>query len=576
MIHSPNLVDVGSAERCIQHPHNIIINYCVSHDQVGCSECMLSNHRSCAVEPIVNFASGTVDCKEYKNLLQELNEVKHQAKENERKAINNKLESDKCLSVAMLDFRTFRNDINSHLDHMEKEIVNQAKDVNVEYKITMDEKISESKKVQENVDKCLKEFEAIETNDTRLFIKMNQRKADILKFRHDAERDKPASAQCFYFEPNARLADIFRTSNILGKLKVVLEAKEAVSAPDMALEHEKLVKETQTESSESRQESQKVSYSEDHVLQNDEPNADNNLRDGLNAKSISVINSETEASPAESDDSCIKDMQICTGGKLTVKLLSDKQDCDISGIDMISEKELVLADYNNRSIKVLDMAENKITHEIKLDYHPYDLTVPYRNTIAVTLTNTIQIITKSHLLRLGDCITVDGECYGIASSRTKYFVSFIKPVPKIEILNHQGDVLQRFGNDRNQRISIVRPRYLDISPDENFIYLADFGKDSIIRLSTSGELVNSFSDASILNGPYGIYVDESGCVLVCNYGNDNICEFSADLSKCRVVLSKSAGVESPQAIFMCEKEMKLFIASTDSADCNEIQIFSHS
>jgi DNA-binding beta-propeller fold protein YncE len=403
---------------------------------------------------------------------------------------------------------------------------------------------------------------------------------DLLKFRHDSERYKPAPAQCFSFKPNARLSDIFRTSNNLGKLEIGQEGQGLVSVTDPTEKLTVVVNEKQTGRGTNKPVAQKELYSVNQVLKTNEVNSDFGtvMRDtGSTEKENSKYDADTnlETNSVEFEDNGGPNLQINANGKLNVKLFSDKEDCDISGIDMISDNELVLADYNNRSIKVLDMIKNEITHEMKLEYHPYDLTVPCTNTVAVTLTNTIQIITKSHLLRLGDSITVDGECYGITSSRTKYFVSFIKPVPKVAILNHQGDVLQTFSSDHSKRLAIKRPRYLDISPDEKYIYVTDFGKDCIIQLSASGELINTFSDASILNGPYGLHVDERGCVLVCNYGNDNIYEFSADLSKHRIVLSKSDGVESPQVIFMCNKEEKLYIASTDSADCNEIQVFSH-
>ncbi|XP_053381929.1 uncharacterized protein LOC128549347 [Mercenaria mercenaria] len=589
---SPRFVDIACVEKCRQHQHNIIIYYCNIHDEIGCSECMSTTHRACATECIGDIAQGTKDCIEYTTLLEDLAAIKIQAEENEKKAVENKLNSDICLSTVMRDIRTFRHDIDARLDQMELTVSNKAKEVNLEYQIEMNEIVTESKNIQENAEELLKEIKGIEAKETKLFIKMKQKRVDVSKYKHGTERDKVHRMQSFTFEPNSCVADIFRTSESLGKLLVNNLSDEKGSVFDQAGTEENIENVTEDSSEHDVQIKQDM-YVESKGLKDEELGTSGDTMEDTKldkeVKGCDVIYQRSSFSTEDgisdrqetnkdehggSDE--LKEIEICVKGRLNAKLFSDKEDCDISGMDMLSENEIVLADYNNRSIKVVDIIQNKITDEIKLEYHPYDLTVPDTNTVAVTLTNTIQMIAKSHLLRLGDSINVDGECYGIASSRTKFFVSFIKPNPKVEILNHQGDVLQKLEMDTIERRIFKRPRYIDVSPDEKFIYISDFETDSIIRLSAIDKQTNVFTDATILNGPYGIHVGENGHVLVCNYGNDNIFEFSADLSKHKMVLSQTEGVESPQSIYMCNKENKLFVACTDSADCNDIQIFSRS
>lgn len=566
------LVDLDCVEKCPKHTQNIIIYFCNTHDEVGCHECMSTTHSACAKNNIADIAEGTKDSVSYETLLEELHSIKRHTEKNETKAEENKLKSGICLSTALLDIRTFRQDINTHLDQMEEEIAGEAKQINLNYRLLMNGIIEESQALRGKVEHLLKEVKEAEAKETKLFIKLKQRNADVMKYKHETERNRGLEeTKTFVFEPNRKLVDIFRTSNNFGKLIVERTGNVKVAGGDMNGKADDKVKDLHD-------------GVDARSVKNEQNRTDVGETNDTTSKQLDTIefvcdnpegNSVEDLHGIEYIDNGAEETKPPARIKINAKLLSDKQDCDISGMDMLSEDEIVLADYNNRSVKIIDLNDNTIRDELKLKFHPYDLTVPKENTIVVTLTNTIQVIKKSHILRLEDSIQFDGECYGIASNQNKLFVSFVKPSPKIEVLNLQGDVLQTIDMRMGGRDIFKRPRYVAVCPNEKFVYVTDFETDSIVLLSLAGEKSKVFRDTTVLNGPYGIHVGVDGHVLVCNYGNDNIYEFSADLSKHRSILTKKEGIESPQSIYICDKQNKLFIACTDNLDCNEIQIFNH-
>lgn len=576
--HTPRLVDLKCVEKCPIHPQNIIIYFCKGHEDIGCYQCMSTSHSKCTTTNIDDIAEGIKESLEYKALLEELTEVKLKAEQSEVKAGENILNSDICLSTVLQDIRNFRQDIDAHLDQMERMVSEEGKQVNQDNRLLMKELGSESKAIRDNVEHILKELRESETAETKLFIKMKQGKSNVLRFKHETDHCHTRikrKTQSFVFKPNIKLADIFRTNNSFGT--ICIENSNDVETAGERSMSEKVEKDTQSYSTEGdfppdkQKELASVTTNSNDVSSNQE-SVEISFGNENSHEDERAVSGEFENGDKVRSD--LVEIKPYIGDKINAKLLSDKEDCDISGIDILSDNEIVLADYNNRSVKVIDLCENKIRDELKLTYHPYDLAVPAENMIAVTLTNTIQIVRRSHLLRQAESISVDGECYGIAGNKNKLFVSFIKPSPKVEILNHQGDVLQKIELGTTRRV-LKRPRYIAVCPHERFIYVTDFDTESIVQLNLKGEYVKVFRDTAILNGPYGIHVDLKGHVFVCNYGNDNIYEFSADLSNYKIVLSKTEGIESPQSIYMDSKANRLFVACTDSSDCNEVRTYSH-
>lgn len=103
--------------------------------------------------------------------------------------------------------------------------------------------------------------------------------------------------------------------------------------------------------------------------------------------------------------------------------MNDSKRCCITGLALIADSEIVLTDFNNSSVKLVDTYENKVISKLKVKSPPWDVTCVSSNKVAVTVPEKkiIELLTidKSSKFSLEQSITCTGKCYGITKSKDK-------------------------------------------------------------------------------------------------------------------------------------------------------------
>ncbi|XP_060567398.1 E3 ubiquitin-protein ligase TRIM33-like [Ruditapes philippinarum] len=131
------------AERCDRHSHKHIDMYCQNHDNVGCSTCMAVDHRLCKdtfyIPEFIQNNSYQVESRDIQAKLKEI------TKTLEKQADRFKQDKQRLLKrkAEILAFiRKFRQEINDHLDKLEKSSINE-----IESKVKcLEDKIEDSLK----------------------------------------------------------------------------------------------------------------------------------------------------------------------------------------------------------------------------------------------------------------------------------------------------------------------------------------------------------------------------------------------------------------------------------------------
>jgi hypothetical protein len=223
--------------------------------------------------------------------------------------------------------------------------------------------------------------------------------------------------------------------------------------------------------------------------------------------------------------------------KIGIKTSKDTLDCNISGMTLLTPDLLIITDYNNMAIKIVDISRKSVLAQQYFDSKPLDVTTVSQNDVAVTLPlhQTIQFFSVSrNNLQKKHTLQVDGKCFGISCHKDKMVVSYRNPA-KIQILLINGTVLQTI-QDEN---IFKKPNYITTSDD--CIYVSDVVLQTVTKLNWQCEVTGKYV---CKESPRGSTMSDDGTVFVC-ISNNTIEEISEDCSEGQVVVKD---IEWPQAV----------------------------
>ncbi|XP_060587229.1 uncharacterized protein LOC132742771 [Ruditapes philippinarum] len=175
-------------ERCDRHSHKHIDMYCQNHDNVGCSTCMAVDHRLCKdtfyIPEFIQNNTCQVASREIQTRLKEI--AKTLAKQADRfKQDKQRLLKRKAEILA--DIRKFRQEINDHLDKLEKTSIDEIED--------------KVKSLEDKIEDGLKQLQANKSRITSANDKLastNTNKAEV--FVHVKMAEDAANVANIYIE----------------------------------------------------------------------------------------------------------------------------------------------------------------------------------------------------------------------------------------------------------------------------------------------------------------------------------------------------------------------------------------
>ncbi|XP_060564060.1 uncharacterized protein LOC132723373 [Ruditapes philippinarum] len=251
----------------------------------------------------------------------------------------------------------------------------------------------------------------------------------------------------------------------------------------------------------------------------------------------------TECQPVQ-----IKSRQSSHEGEICVKTSKDKKKCWITGMTLMTPDLLIISDYSNNAVKMVDTSSQSVYDQLQLDNQPWNITRLTSLELAVTLPDiqTIQFISiSSNQLKKRHTVKVDGKCHGISCYQGKLVVSFVYPA-KLQILDMNGTILTTI----DEKNIFKYPWY--ITCNRSSIYVSDWNMKTVTMLNWQGDMVGSYSG---MGYPLGVSLSDDGTVFVCDEGRNVIEEISGDCSTGKVVLQN---LKTPQAVCWCGKTKKLY------------------
>ncbi|XP_060582286.1 uncharacterized protein LOC132738712 [Ruditapes philippinarum] len=280
---------------------------------------------------------------------------------------------------------------------------------------------------------------------------------------------------------------------------------------------------------------------------------------------IGVINEQKRKLRTHSKKS-LKDIQTTLLKSLNVRSVKDPKQCFISGMALISFDELLLVDFHNHCLKLLNVDKNKITFRLETDGPPWDVTDINSILFAVTLVSTGEIlfINTSNGIFKSHSIKVRGDCRGIDYRDGVFVVSFVNP-GCVQLLDIQGNIMKKFDIGKH----CPHPYYISLCNDNNKSYIvSDYYENALVEFTVDGKVKDKITSNDI-KSPRQLVMTHDGAVIVCCKGiSDKLIMVTPNTRKVLPIAVK--GVQCPFCFAVSDDQTRMFIY--DGSKC-DIKVF---
>lgn len=255
-------------------------------------------------------------------------------------------------------------------------------------------------------------------------------------------------------------------------------------------------------------------------------------------------------------------------GDIQVRTESDRNICNISGCVAMSPGKLVLADYNNNKLKVVNTYNNCVTEQKVLDSEPFGVAILPGNQLAVTMPHNSRILILSTVGKLSTerSIAVEGECWGITHHQDHLYVVTTQP-NSVVLLDMLGNIRKTTLLASLSEHRSTCPWHVELSTDKKLVYVSDWCSECVVAITLQGE-VSAVYTHKHLTGPTGLLVLEDGSLLVCGHTSQTVHHISADLQQGRTLIE---GAHYHQSICCSWDQSEVYAGSED---CDILQVFS--
>ncbi|XP_052781498.1 protein wech-like [Mya arenaria] len=497
-------------ETCQRHAEEFIKYFCPNHETLLCGDCLAEKeHSSCTIERISQVAKRYKEGPKYNGLkaglVQVVNDIGNLS--DNIQASMKYIDEESFTNINAL--RKFRNDINQYLDKREQELLEEIEQKKQKSQSLLSELKSNCQDIQAATEKLKAELQAKEVNSNQLFISGTRAIKELVGFQSALKdiRGKN-SVSYFKFTRDPTTEQLLASCTAIGRVDQV--------ASDLA----------------------------DQVA--------SDLADQQTKPQVSALN-QSRADLSQSQFSKLPDVPV--------KASSDTCNCFLFRVALLPGDSLLLSDYNNRSLKLVDTTNNKLVSQVNLQSAPWGLCLLPGDRAAVTLPweKKIQFVSTQENVTLQDVVKVDGLCHGIDFCDDNLIVSFSSP-GKIVLMDMKGKVKTSVDKDSSGKPLFLCPSYLTVTrkSQTNVVYVTDRDTNTITKLSMSLEVLQSYQDP-ILRSPLGLTAVADNQLLVCGEASHNILFLDTHTGRITQLLGKDEGIEWPFSVAYCPQKKMVFV-----------------
>jgi len=200
------------------------------------------------------------------------------------------------------------------------------------------------------------------------------------------------------------------------------------------------------------------------------------------------------------------------------KAPTDTRACIVADMVVLPSSNLLVADFNNNSVKVIDVHTGHLFSYAQLPGDPRSLCLLPDDRAAVSLPFMRNIyifdVSTAHINFL-DSVDVERYCIGLAYMNDAFLAGFYEPQGAIlALINIKGNVLKSVSSNNAGKTLFNCPFCIRVTTENNAssIYVSDFITRTITRLSEELKVLQWFQ-YSTQPGPGGLVPAGAGQLL---------------------------------------------------------------
>ena len=508
---------------CTSHVGKVMDQFCFDHGIMKCSQCIEDTHLLCGTGTVLDLCK-TIDSEDFLNLMETV-----------RCLHNISVSTKTTLEKNINDNKNKKSQLRKELEGLRDKLIAQVKehcsDIITKINSVYDHNLSalaEHVELLSDIDHCLdKTLSEIDKKgnaicEPNLFIRMQEIVGHVARCRNELEDiKKHLHTNELSFSPSAEMSAFISGTCQLGELRNESKQTEImIPQPNIAF-----------------------------------PQPLGN----------------TTAQGTKHDISSITASML---GSIDIKLADDQTSCDVYGMDVTKDGNVLLADFKNKKVKAFS-PDNKLLSYLILSSSPSDVSILNRLTAAVgTIDGKLQLINISDVNSISVQRTIDlgYRIIGTLKYGTNIAIARWDEHSKVEMLTLNGKQVWSAMGTKGQMI-FENPFSVACSTFTNreTIIVTDWGKNTLTLLdATDGQLIKTVDVKG--KGPHGITVDIYGNVYVCFFFSKEICVWSANLKQSKILLSRANLKDSPRAISYRSSTNCLFISycCEDTIECFQL------
>ncbi|KAH3891018.1 transcription intermediary factor 1-alpha-like [Dreissena polymorpha] len=240
-----------------------------------------------------------------------------------------------------------------------------------------------------------------------------------------------------------------------------------------------------------------------------------------------------------------------------VHLPSDSRICTIIAICVLSDDEILVADQDNKRVKLLNHQYQVVGH-CDLTGYPMDMCKITPSEVAVAVKNfEVQFVSvNGGQLVKGRKLQFQHRCYGIAHNLQDLYLTSWKSLYKYSM---NGTLLNKVYEDTSDKCTELK---CAVSPSGDKIFVIHHSYE-VLTLATDGTVLHTFTDPD-LQKPYSIHVTDLGQVLViCGRSSKTIIQLDGEgKKKLATLASEWDGLAYPVSVYFYRSTASIIVGQT--------------
>ena len=174
---------------CAKHSREMIKYFCGKHEQLCCPVCVTIGHSECGVLYIDDIDGEFSKSQEYQDLLKQIKLLETKLTETKKQSDQNCMDVNQCFSTLISDIQQFRTKINTRLDELVKNVMEEAQKIKKSDLKSMQSISTQSESMQKHLSEMSFTLETLEKykQNQQLFISSKHYLAEVMELKHEME-----------------------------------------------------------------------------------------------------------------------------------------------------------------------------------------------------------------------------------------------------------------------------------------------------------------------------------------------------------------------------------------------------